>query len=184
MSKTYEASVVVNAPADVVYEYVADLPRHVEWNKQPEKMVAHTEGVVRVGSKYQTHEGMPRDMPLGKKLMFTFMMPLAKFMHGMQDYTVAEIVALEPSERVAWKAHIPSTKKGDLMRMNWEIRLNPQGDATEVVQSCEVAPPPESPFASMANDSSLAEMGQAETLANLQQMKSIVEKQHASKAVA
>ena len=51
---SYEASVEVEAPAKVVYDYVADFPRHVEWNHQPTKMVPATEGPVRVGSQFQT----------------------------------------------------------------------------------------------------------------------------------
>ena len=146
MSLGYETSVVVKAAPGVVYEYVADLPRHVEWSHQPQKIVPLTEGPVRVGSQFQAHEGMPSNITFSRKLMFSVMMPVMKLMYGAQDYTVSEITALEPDERVAWKAWAPSTKKGDLMRMNWEIRLQPNGDGTVVEQRCEIAPPPESPM--------------------------------------
>ena len=171
---SFEESVVVEAPAKVVYGYVADFPRHVEWNHQPNEMTALTEGPTRVGSQYQTVEGMPSNISFGKKMMFTVMLPMMKLMYGAQDYTVAEITALEPNQRVAWKAHAPSTKKGDLMRMNWELRFRPEGSGTEVTQSCEVAPPAESPMAGMIKED-MAEQSRDEMSANLQRLMSSVE---------
>ena len=61
------------------------------------------------------------------------------------------------------------------MRMNWELRLQPQNGATEVTQRCEVDPPDESPFAGMVNND-LVERSQAETAANLERLKSILER--------
>lgn len=91
-----------------------------------------------------------------------------------QTITLAEITALEPNERVAWKARAPSTRKGDIMRMNWEIRLEEKNGTTEVVQCCEMVPPPESPAYNMTNEDS-ASQGREEATANLMRMKSIVE---------
>jgi uncharacterized membrane protein len=173
---SYETSVVVEAPADVIYDYVADFPRHVEWCHQPQKMVPLTEGPIGVGSQFQTYEQGPSNMRFGQKVMFGVAMPVMKLMYGAQDYTVAEITALEPNKRVAWKAWAPSTKKGDMMRMNWEIRLRPNGNGTEVEQHCEVAPPPESPLARMVNED-MATQSREEVSTNLQRLKSIVEGQ-------
>ena len=36
--------------------------------------------------------------------------------------------------------------------MEWEIRLRPEGNATEVEQHCEFAPPAKSPMARMVNE--------------------------------
>ena len=60
------------------------------------------------------------------------------------------------------------------MRMNWEIRLQPNGDGTEVEQRCEIAPPPESPMARVVNED-MAKQSRQEVSANLNRLKSIVE---------
>jgi hypothetical protein len=65
------------------------------------------------------------------------------------------------------------------MRMNWEIRLQPNGTGTEVEQYCEIAPPPESPMARMVNED-LASQGREEVAANLSRLKSIIEGQLAN----
>jgi hypothetical protein len=154
---------------------VADFPRHVEWNEQPQKMTPLQDGPVQVGSKYQTQEANPSNLSFGQKVMFAVAGPIMKLMYGAQDYTEAEITALESNHRVAWKARLPSTKKGDLMRMNWEIRLQPQNEATEVTQRCEVNPPDTSPMKGMVNDD-MAQTARAGTEANLQRLKSILER--------
>lgn len=172
--RSFETSIVVNAPANVVYDYLVDFPRHVEWNHQPTRMVPLTEGPVQVGSQYQTYEQTAKNASVGTKLMFTLLNPIAKLMWGTADYTVATITALEPNERVAWKARLPSTRKGDIMRMNWELRLQSQNGLTKVVQRCEIVPPAESPTFGMVNEDSVSQ-GRAEATANLQRMKAIVE---------
>jgi hypothetical protein len=58
--------------------------------------------------------------------------------------------------------------------MNWEIRLRSEGNATEVEQRWEFAPPAESPMARMVNDD-LARQSRAEVSANLKRLKSIIE---------
>ena len=173
---SFETSVTVNAPIQAVYDYVADFPRHVEWNHQPQEMKSLTPGPVAVGSQYETVEEMPENMSMIQKIMFGVMMPVIKWRTGTNGNTIAEITALESPNRVAWKAHMPSKKKGDLMRMNWELRLAEQGGSTEVTQRCEVIPPPESPFAKMAANQDMADMSKAGVQANLQRMKAIVEK--------
>jgi hypothetical protein len=58
--------------------------------------------------------------------------------------------------------------------MNWEIRLRPDGNLTEVEQRWEFAPPAESPMARIVNED-LAWQSRAEVSANLTRLKSIVE---------
>ena len=69
-SLSYEASVNIKAPLDVVYGYVADFPRHVEWNHQHAKMAPLTSGPVRVGSQFQTVEQNASNLKFGQKVMF------------------------------------------------------------------------------------------------------------------
>lgn len=173
---SFEASVDVEAPAKGVYDYLADFPRHVEWNHQPTKMVAVTEGPVRVGSQYQTTERTASNASFRTKAMFAMLGPLSKVMWGSADYTLAEITALEPNTRVAWKARAPSTKKGDIMRMHWELRLEEQNGTTRVVQHCDIVPPAESPAFNMIGEDTVPQ-AREEATTNLMRMKSIVEGQ-------
>ena len=62
------------------------------------------------------------------------------------------------------------------MRMNWEIRVQPNGDGTDMTQSCEVVPPDESPLAGMINEDT-ARQGREEATTNLMRLKAIIEAQ-------
>jgi uncharacterized membrane protein len=175
-STSYETSVNIEAPADVVYSYVADFPRHVEWNHSPTKITPVTDGPIRVGSQFQTQEQTASNLKLGQRVMLAVMEPVGKLMFGAADYTVAEITALEPNERLAWKSRLPSTKRGDLLRMNWEIQFQSGGNGTNVTQRCEIVPPEESPFARMVNED-MATQGREEATKNLTRLKGIIEGQ-------
>ena len=171
---SFSVTETINAPAANVYAYVADLPRHIEWNNQPIEMERLTNGTVTVGSKFRTLEGAPRDFPKMMKFMFTYFMPVFKKIYGFGDHTFATITALEPSHLVAWKAHLPG-RKGDMMRMNWEIEISEEGNSQCVVtQRCQMVPPDSSPFARMVNDE-MIETSRKETTANLLELKRILE---------
>lgn len=127
---TTEQSVVIQAPIAAVYDYISDFPRHVEWNHQPTEMTKLTEGPVGVGSIFRAKEQTQRDMSWLMKKIF----PLLGKLMGVADYTEAEITALDPERRVAWKAQAPLKKGGFLAKTEWEIDLKPRGDMTEVAQ--------------------------------------------------
>ena len=147
-----ETSIEIAASPETVYTYLADFPRHVEWNEQPQVLKPLTEGPSRVGSRYATEEGMPSTLSLGQRVLFTFVMPVMKAIHGMSDDTIAEITALEPHSRIAWEAHLPSKRSGEMMRMHWALDLEPTPSGTRVTQRCEVRPPESSPFARLVNE--------------------------------
>lgn len=172
--ETLEASIQIDAPAATVYDYVADFPRHVEWNEQPVRITALQEGPPSVGSRYSTLEGRPANLPLKDKLMFTIVMPIMKMRHGFGDETIAEITALDPNERVAWSAHLPSERSGDMMRMSWEILLEEHQGGTRVTQKGVVAPPDTSPFKGMVNADMAATVSEG-VERNLAQLKRNVE---------
>lgn len=146
---SFSESIQIQASPQRLYEIVADLPSHIAWNHQPVSMEPLDEGPPRVGSRYLTEEQSPAGMSLGNRLMMGIILPLMKPIFGTDGRTVAEITALEAPSRVAWQAHLPSRRKGDLMRMRWEIQLSPEGEGTRMVQSCEIDPPAGSPFAGM-----------------------------------
>jgi len=58
--------------------------------------------------------------------------------------------------------------------MEWEIRLRPEGNATQVEQHCEFAPPAKSPMVHVVNED-MARQSREEVSANLRRLKSIVE---------
>ena len=119
----YEITVAINAPAEKVYDYVADLPKHTEWNHTPNKMTPFTEGSARVGSQYKTEEGIAGSMPLRQRIMFSVMRPIMTMMYKLETYTVAEITELKENELVKWQAHLPNKEGKKVMRMYWEIGL-------------------------------------------------------------
>jgi uncharacterized protein YndB with AHSA1/START domain len=172
--ETLEASVDIDVPIEKVYDYVADFRRHIEWNEQPQRITPLQKGSPAVGNKYMTLEGKPTDMPLKDRLMFTVMMPIMKKIHGFGDETTSEITALDANERVAWKAHLPSKKSGDMMRMSWEIQLEERDGGTHVVQRGVINPPDESPFARMVNEDMVRSIAGG-VQKNLERLKSTME---------
>ncbi len=170
----FEQSITIQAPANKIYDYVADILRHNEWNKQPEVMHQITPGPIEVGTIFRAEEGYPRDLPIPKKVMFTIMKPFMKLFMGATGQTEAKVVALEPGKLVAWNARLPA-RKIDLMRMNWKIVLEPNGDVTKVTQQCHMCPPDDSPLANMINDD-LVKTSKGEVSANLELLKNIMEK--------
>lgn len=171
-----ERTVVIQAPIQAVYAYVSDFPRHIEWNHQPTEMTKLTEGPVGVGSVFRTIEQTPSNMSGLMKIIF----PLMGKVLGVAAYTEAEITALEPDRRVAWKAAAPLKKGGFIMKAEWEIVLEPQGEATQITQRFHYMPQGKiSP-----NPESAALTTGEEVTRNLKRLKGIVEKQTAPKSVS
>ena len=127
---TCERKVVIQAPAAAVYEYLADFPRHAEWNHQPTEMTQLTAGPVGVGSIFRTKEQTASNASLFIKIFGPLMVKLM----GTTGYTEAEIIALEPNKRVAWSAKAPLKKGGLFAKAKWEINLEPHRDGTQVTQ--------------------------------------------------
>lgn len=74
MSKfSYQTDVQINAPIEKVYRYLADFPQHVEWNHQPQAMIALTGEEITVGSRYRTEESSPSNLPFLRKIMTVVM---------------------------------------------------------------------------------------------------------------
>jgi hypothetical protein len=139
-------------------------------------MTKLTAGPVGVGSVFRTKELPPRNTPWFMKVFW----PLLGKLMGVMDYTEAEIMALEPNRRVAWKAALPK-KNGDFFaKAEWEINLAHQGEDTLVTQGVHFQF-----FGKMAErmdpEKPAQDVGE-ETAANLAQLKSIVEARTASAA--
>ncbi|MDX1664067.1 MAG: SRPBCC family protein [Candidatus Promineifilaceae bacterium] len=125
-----QRSVVVEAPPEKVYDYISDFQRHTEWNYQPQKIEKVSDGPVGVGSTFHTTEALPRELPwLMKKLS-----PLFFKLMGSADHTVAEITAMEPARRLAWKSWQPIRGGKRAVEVEWEILLEPENGGTRLIQ--------------------------------------------------
>jgi len=168
---TAEQTVVIQAPISAVYEYISDFPRHTEWNHQPTEMTKLTEGPVSVGSIFRTIEQTPSNMSWLMKTIF----PLMSKLLGTTGYTEAEITALDPERRVAWKAQAPLKKGGFVAKTEWEILLDSLGEGTKVTQQVHFRFFTKGVNAETAAAQTGDEMGQ-----NLARLKEIVEAQLAT----
>jgi uncharacterized membrane protein len=132
-----ETSVVIQAPTQTVYEYLADLGRHSEWVENLAKVWQVSPGTSGVGTIYRAQESAPPVPPLTKmRMMYFFIVGLIT---GTKPYSEAEITALEPGKRIAWLAGL---RKGTgwFNRAQWELLLEPQAGATRVTQRFRYMP--------------------------------------------
>ena len=57
-----EATIDIQASPELVYKYVANFHKHIEWNHQPTEMVQTSKGAIGVGSTFRTMEQPPKDV--------------------------------------------------------------------------------------------------------------------------
>lgn len=127
----HDHSVIIDAPADEIYDYVSTFRKHTEWNDQPQEIEKVSEGPVDVGTRFHTREKLPKGLSW---FMKTVMMPIFTRVLGSADYTVAEITAMEPNRRFAWTAWQPIRGGKRAVEVHWEIELEPHNGATRVTQ--------------------------------------------------
>ena len=175
---TSERTLVIAAPLEVVYEYVGDLPRHVEWNQQPTEITKITNGPVGVGSVFRAKEKPPRNTSRLMKMIFPV---LGKLMGGT-GYTEAEITALDRNRRVAWTAIAPNKKGGVNARAEWEIDLEPQAEGTRVTQRVHFQLLGK--MVANMDPEKLSQQTGEEMAANLAYLKSVLETQSAPSGAA
>lgn len=175
---TSERTIVIAAPVESVYEYVADFPRHVEWNQQPTEMTKTTDGPVGVGSVFQTKERPPRNMPWVMKMIF----PLLGKLMGGTGYTEAEITVLDRNRRVAWTAIAPNKQGGLNAKAEWEINLERQGEGTRVTQGVQFQLLGK--MVANMDPEKLSQQTGEEMAANLADLKTVLETQSAPRGAA
>jgi uncharacterized membrane protein len=134
---TGQTSIVINAPVPAVYAYLLDFTRHPEWVRNLQAVRQESSGPIGVGTTFQTQEGPP-PVSIGQKLSMLLYF-LTGVLSGAKTYSRAEITALEPNRRIAWKAGVP---KGDgyFNLAHWELLLEPHGQATHLVQRFSYQP--------------------------------------------
>ncbi len=165
-----QTSIVIDAPIEVVYDYVLDFIKHPEWNYQPVKVTKTSAGAIGVGSTFETVERAPENTPwLANKLL----VPLFTLIIGAKPYTEAEITALTPNQRIAWQARAP-VRNGYAMIANWEMVLTRQDNGTHISQRFHYTP--QIFIAKMMVNEKLAQQVTEECDRNLARLKGILER--------
>ena len=100
------------------------------------------------------------------------MMPMMNALMGLKDYTEAEITAMEPNKRLAWKAGLPM-RSGYMLKSTWELTLESRESGTVVTQSFRFMPQ-NMMTRMMANDAQAQKIAEG-VAQNLAVLKRIVE---------
>ena len=110
--KRFEDRISIKAPADRVYDYVADMTTHEDWSGNGLKVTKETDGPVAVGTVYAT--------------------TAKQFGTQRERSTVTEMT---PGRAFAWDS------VGALGRAHHAFELSSDGDATTVTKSAQVVEP-------------------------------------------
>jgi hypothetical protein len=132
-----ETSILIQTPAEAIYNYLLDFSRHPEWVANVQKVQKVSEGPTGVGTTFRAQEGPP-PVSLGRKLhsMLFFVLGMIQ---GAKSYSEAEITALEPGRRLAWTGRV-SRGQGEFNRSQWEIILKAENGATQLRQRFHYQP--------------------------------------------
>jgi len=110
--KRYEDRISIDAPADQVYDYVADFSRHADWSGNGLQVTKSTEGPVAVGSTFST--------------------TAKQFGTQREQSTITE---LSPGSAFAWES------TGALGRARHRFSLADDGGTTTLTKSAEIVEP-------------------------------------------
>ena len=110
--KRYEDRISIDAPADQVYDYVADFSRHADWSGNGLQVTKSTEGPVAVGSTFST--------------------TAKQFGTQREQSTITE---LSPGSAFAWES------TGALGRARHRFSLAGDGGTTTLTKSAEIVEP-------------------------------------------
>jgi uncharacterized membrane protein len=126
-----ETEQVINVPSATLYTYLLDFTRHPEWASNLSRVSQVTPGPIGVGTIFRTQEGPPPVPLLARLRMMRHF--VAGLLSGARPYSQAEITALEPGQRIAWRAGIPRGE-GYFNLAEWQFILQPQAEATRLIQ--------------------------------------------------
>lgn len=110
--KRFEERVAISAPADRVYEYVADFPRHGEWSGHGLQVSPTSDGPVAVGSTFST--------------------TAKQFGTQREQSTITE---LSPGHAFAWES------TGGLGKARHGFTMSEEGGSTTLTKSAELVEP-------------------------------------------
>ena len=158
----YETTLLIPAPIERVYDYVADFPRHAEWNGRWQTIRPITIGAPHVGSLYQVFL-----LPSPNDSRWRWLM---KRWAGIAPCAEAELTVLKRPSHLAWRIHLPSRRYGDLWRLNTDLFLSVQADGIQLRQQCQLSLAPTIPRALHAQCAAVLEpMTRQQHLHNLRQ---------------
>src|SRR5262245_57031010 len=126
-----ETEQVITVPSAALYSYLLDFTRHPEWASNLSRVSQVTPGPIAVGTIFRTQEGPPPVPVLTRLRMMRHF--VGGLLSGAKPYSQAEITALVPGQRIAWRAGIPRGA-GYFNLAEWEFILQPQGEATRLTQ--------------------------------------------------
>jgi hypothetical protein len=110
--KRFEERINIHAPADRVYDYVADMTAHAEWSGNGLQVTSSSGGPVAVGTVYDT--------------------TAKQFGTQREQSTITEMT---PGRAFAWDS------TGALGRTHHAFELASEGDTTTVTKSAEIVEP-------------------------------------------
>lgn len=110
--KRYEERISIDAPADQVYAYVADFPRHTEWSGDGLQVTTSTDGPVAIGTVYAT--------------------TAKKFGTQREQSTITEVA---PGVAFAWES------RGVMGLARHRFSLAEDGASTTLTKSAEIIEP-------------------------------------------
>ena len=84
--------VVINAPPEKIFAYVADLTRHPEWSGGKLRIESLTPGPVAVGSQYKSYGEVAGQQNRPNDLKVTQYAPPTRFAFTAQDRDFGEVV--------------------------------------------------------------------------------------------
>jgi uncharacterized membrane protein len=126
-----ETELVIRVPSAALYAYLLDFQRHPEWASNLSKVTQVTRGPIGVGTVFHTQEGPPPGPLLTRVRMMRHF--IGGLLQGAKPYSRAEITALEPRQRIAWRAGVPRGA-GYFNLAEWEFLLHGEGETTRLVQ--------------------------------------------------
>jgi uncharacterized membrane protein len=163
MRKTWEHSVVVQAPVDQVFALVADFNKHPEWDKFTKRVEQTKPGDASgVGAEWKVYEQLGL-FALGQGERDP------KHLTGLAK---REIRAVVPNEKVSWRTHpVPNVGIGADMTFEFAAAAN----GTQVTYRVDVDVPKLMEKVTKVILSNLDSRQQAQWTASLEQLKVVAE---------
>lgn len=166
-----QATIFIQAPVEVVYDYLSDFTKHPQWVKNISTVQSLDTALIGVGSQFKASEFTP-PVSFLKMIAATSHYVISTF-SGTKSYSLAEITALEPHRRIAWTGRLPRGSE-DFNRSEWEILLEPQGADTQVTQKFCFSPQTERARRMLEALGGTAGLSTA-CLVNLERLKQVLE---------
>lgn len=129
MDISWSGTILIAAPVEQVYAYLADLPRHAEWAQSVEALVVVRSGdPAGVGTVYRTAER--QDWQADRQ-------PRAPLTRGVPGDTMCEVTELMPNRRIAWRSWAPVP--GVRHEGAFAFELAAAGEGTRLTQSASLS---------------------------------------------